>query len=109
MKRLLAAVLAAAGVALCNTGTASAGVEPFTVCPSGLSGVSTPDTSCEFADNVRRAFYTEPGWTVFAYSPVTGQFYTMQCFVTVTTHWWPVPKRCFGINAYGELLVVYIA
>ena len=36
-------------------------------------------TSCPFADNVRYSYLTQPGQVVTAYSPVTGQHYTMQC------------------------------
>ena len=84
--------------------------ETFDVCPSGLSGVATPDTSCAFADSVRAAFYWQPGWTVIATSPVTGKFYTMQCSRTVTDVWqWTNEKRCFGVNDAGAVLVVYVA
>lgn len=82
--------------------------EVFDVCPSGLTGVATPDTSCEFADNVRRAWYTQPDTTVIAYSPKTGLFYTMQCRLWPTNMWYG-SKRCFGVNAYGAVLIVYIA
>jgi hypothetical protein len=36
-------------------------------------------TSCEFADNVRRAWLDQPGNPVVAYSPVTDQTYRMFC------------------------------
>lgn len=84
--------------------------ETFDVCPSGLSGVATPDTSCAFADSVRAAFYWQPSWTVIARSPVTGKFYTMQCGRTDTTGTgWYDSKRCFGVNDAGAVLVVYVA
>ena len=87
-----------------------AGAETFDVCPSGLSGVATPDTSCAFADSVRAAFYWQPSWTVIARSPVTGKFYTMQCSRTDTTGTgWYDSKRCFGVNDAGAVLVVYVA
>lgn len=86
-----------------------ANAETFEVCPSGLTGVATSDTSCAFADNVRRAFYLQPSWTVFAYSPVTQKFYTMQCSRAFTDTSWSDPKRCFGINDAGVALVVYVA
>ena len=75
MKKTLAAagIGAAAITALVGAGTASA--DNFTVCPSGMSGVSTDDTSCAFADNVRWAWYSQPGTIVTAYSPVTGLAY----------------------------------
>ena len=53
--------------------------ESFLICPSGSSGVATSVTSCAFADNVRHSYLTQPGQVVTAYSPVTGQHYTMQC------------------------------
>lgn len=52
----------------------------FDICPSGHTGVvSGTPTSCPFADNVRRAWFSQPGNPVVAYSPVTGQFYSMAC------------------------------
>ena len=36
-------------------------------------------TSCEFAYNVRSAWYHQSGNVVLAYSPVTGGIYNMQC------------------------------
>jgi hypothetical protein len=54
--------------------------EDFTTCPSGRDGIvaGTP-TTCEFADNVRRAWLGQPSNPVVAYSPVTGQTYNMFC------------------------------
>lgn len=84
--------------------------ESFDVCPSGLTGVATADTSCAFADSVRASFYWQPSWTVFAKSPVTGKFYTMQCSRTDTTGTgWLDSKRCFGLNDAGVALIVFIA
>lgn len=84
--------------------------ESFDVCPSGLTGVATADTSCAFADSVRASFYWQPSWTVFAKSPVTGKFYTMQCSRTDTTGTgWYDSKRCFGLNDAGVALIVFIA
>lgn len=82
-------------------------VENFRICPSGLTGVATDDTSCAFADSVRAAWYSQPGTTVVAYSPVTHQSYLMTCFVNATNVW-PGAKRCSGVNAQGTMLVVYI-
>lgn len=84
--------------------------ETFDVCPSGLTGVASADTSCAFAEAVRAAFYWQPSWTVIATSPVTGKFYTMQCSRTDTsgTGWYD-SKRCFGVNDAGAVLVVYVA
>jgi hypothetical protein len=89
-------------------GPAPARAEVFTVCPSGMSGVSTDDTSCAFADNVRFSWYAQPGSIVTAYSPVTHQTYTMQCTSTSTTIW-PEAKRCVGVNSFGAGLIVYVS
>lgn len=106
---IVAVVVLVAGLAALWA-SSRANAEYFTECPSGLSGVATADTSCGFADNVRAAFYWQPGWTVIATSPVTGKFYTMQCSTTATDVWhWSNPKRCFGVNDAGAVLVVYIA
>jgi hypothetical protein len=43
-------------------------------------------TSCEFADNVRRAYFDRYGQVVMAYSPVTGSVYDMQCASGFTAH-----------------------
>ena len=52
----------------------------FITCASGRAGVvaGTP-TSCAFADNVRLAWFGQPGNPVIAYSPVTDQAYRMFC------------------------------
>lgn len=104
---ICASVLTAAVAVLGMAAAPSAGADNFTVCPSGMSGVATADTSCAFADNVRWAWYAQPGQFVTAYSPVTNQSYTMQCSQTATT-FWPEAKRCVGVNSYGVGLVVFI-
>jgi hypothetical protein len=80
----------------------------FTVCPSGMSGVVTDDTSCQFADNVRYSWYAQPGMTITAFSPVTGETYTMQCAPAMTDVWGEA-KRCVGVNDTGHGLIVYIS
>lgn len=107
MRKLLIAGLMALGLIIAAP-SAPASAEVFSICPSGLTGVSTPDTSCPFADNVRHAWYAQPGTTVIAYSPVTDLFYTMQCQRWITDTWYN-SKRCFGVNSYGAVLIVYIA
>ena len=99
---------AAAALAASLLLASPASADVFTVCPSGMSGVATDDTSCAFADNVRWAWYSQPGTIVTAYSPVTHQSYTMQCTSTAT-NFWPVAKRCVGVNSYGVGLIVFIA
>lgn len=80
----------------------------FELCPSGLTGVVTDDTSCAFADNVRFSWYAQPGVVVNAFSPVTGKMYTMQCVPTATDIW-PNAKRCVGVNDSGAGLIVIIS
>lgn len=58
----------------------------FVICPSGHAGVATPVTSCAFADNVRRSYLIQGGPEVLAYSPVTGETYTMECNGGFTAH-----------------------
>jgi hypothetical protein len=59
--------------------TTSAPASRGTSCGGGL--FAGPNTSCEFAGNVRRAWGEAPGATntVRVFSPVTGQTYTMNC------------------------------
>ncbi len=82
--------------------------ENFRMCPSGLSGVASADTSCAFADSVRSAWYSQPGRTITAFSPVTRQSYVMTCAPAVTDAW-STSKRCWGTNAFGAVLIVYIS
>ncbi len=84
-----------------------ADVENFTVCPSGLTGVASAETSCAFADNVRSSWYSSMGNSFIAYSPVTDLEYRMSC-APASTNMWPEAKRCVGSNAFGATLVVYI-
>ena len=107
MKTLITATLLGGAVASSLLAAGPANAEVFDICPSGMSGVSTADTSCAFADNVRWAWYSQPGSVVTAYSPVTHQSYAMQCTST-TTNFWSVAKRCVGVNSYGAGLIVYI-
>jgi hypothetical protein len=86
---------------------APSNVENFKLCPSGLSGVASDETSCAFADSVRSSWYSNPGPAVLAYSPVTHQSYVMRCAPAVTDLW-PEAKRCVGTNAEGTILIVYI-
>ena len=61
------------------TVTAPPANETFLICPDGHSGVATGVTSCQFAMNVRSSYLRQGGPTVFAYSPVTGDNYEMDC------------------------------
>ena len=107
MIRTLAALVALAGAAAVVNAT-PANAEQFELCPSGMTGVVTEDTSCEFADNVRYSWYAQPGTIITAFSPKTGQTYTMQCTRT-STDIWPDAKRCVGVNATGHGLIVVIS
>ncbi|ANW64064.1 hypothetical protein BCA37_11065 [Mycobacterium sp. djl-10] len=84
------------------------GVETIKVCPSGISGVVSADTSCAFADSVRSSWYGSSGNTIIAWSPVTDQRYVMHCEPAVTDAW-PEAVRCAGENAQGAVLVVYFS
>ncbi len=108
MTRTLGA-LAAVGIGALAVGIVAptASADEFIVCPSGMTGVASEDTSCAFADNVRGAWLTQPGAVVSAYSPVTQQSYTMQCASTVTS-FWTGAQRCTGVNSYGVALIVFI-
>jgi len=107
-KQTIAASLLAGSVITTAIAMASpASADAFTLCPSGKSGVASADTSCAFADNVHRAWYSQPGTIVMAHSPVTNQVIRMQCTSVATNHW-PVAKRCVGANASGAALIVYI-
>ena len=52
--------------------------ESFIGCGYG-AGIATSVTACELAQNVRYAWFHQPGRIIEAYSPVTGQYYTMYC------------------------------
>ena len=54
-------------------------------CGDGITAGSK--TSCEFAKNVRAAYYDVPGDSVEieAFSPVTGKTYTMSCVLNGST------------------------
>ena len=72
----------------------------FIGCPSGHSGIATTVTSCPFAENVRQAYLSQDGMVVTAYSPVTNQYYDMQCapgFIAHLRNGPTVPSvRCVG-------------
>lgn len=100
-------LLAAGGAAL-TISAPPVSAEEFTLCPSGMSGVVTEDTSCAFADNVRYSWYAQPGTIITAFSPKTGKTYTMQCTSTMT-YIWRNAKRCVGVNDSGAGLIVIIS
>jgi hypothetical protein len=68
-------VVVAAGLS-----TAPAHADVFDMCPDGREGVVGGHTTCDFAENVRSAFYASGMMHNFvAYSPVTGERYEMDC------------------------------
>lgn len=81
---ILLGTIAALAVSILTSASAHADV--FIGCPSGRDGIATSVTSCEFADNVRRAWLDQYGPVVLAYSPVTGNVYDMQCAGGFTAH-----------------------
>jgi len=107
MKKSKAAVICAA-LMFAALAVPTAKAEDFSLCPSGMSGVATPATTCEFADNVRYSWYAQPGAIVTAFSPVTGNTYVMQCAPTMTDAWGEA-KRCVGEGARGNILIVFIS
>src|SRR4051794_330931 len=95
-----ATATAAAALALASPAHAD---DLFMICPSGRAGVvaGTP-TTCAFADNVRIAWFSQPGNPVIAYSPVTNQTYRMFCVgrttVTFTDGHMADAVHCAGGN-----------
>ena len=108
MKKTLGMALAGFAAAGAVSLAAPANAEEFELCPSGMSGVVTDDTSCAFADNVRYSWYAQPGTIVTSFSPKTGKTYTMQCTGT-NTDIWGHAKRCVGVNDSGAGLIVIIS
>jgi hypothetical protein len=104
-KTLTATALTALALALAPTAHAD---ETVHICPSGVSGYVTADTSCPFADNVRAAWYAQPGHVIYVYSPVTGLMYTMDCNPDAWTGRWGEAKRCVGMSGGGDTLIVYV-
>ena len=79
MKKLISGGLAAAtATGALLLGAAPAHADGFLSCGAG-AGIASSVTSCEFAANVRYAWFHEPGRVIEAYSPVTGMYYTMYC------------------------------
>ena len=108
MKKTAAALSATLAVGASVGLATPAHAYEFELCPSGLSGVVTNDTSCVFADSVRYSWYAQPGTVITAFSPKTQKMYTMQCTRT-NTDIWSNPKRCVGVNDAGAGLIVIIS
>ena len=78
MKKLISGGLAAAtATGALLLGAAPAHAEGFLSLPLGTLRSSHLGDLLPFADNVRYSYFTQPGQVVTAYSPVTGQYYTM--------------------------------
>lgn len=108
VRKFFSAVMLSAAALLAAPQAQADGI--FIACPDGHSGVATPVTSCAFAANVARAYFGSYGATlVNAYSPVTGQVYTMQCaggFTADLSSGWSVrAARCVGGN--NAVVIVY--
>lgn len=58
---------------------AMAHAEPLVQCFGDRVAVAGGATSCDFAHNVRSAWFGQPCNPVLAYSPTTGQIYSMMC------------------------------
>lgn len=110
MRKFIAGLLmAGAGMATALGLAAPAQADVFVMCPSGREGVVGGHTSCAFAENVRAAFYASGmNNIVTAYSPVTGERYTMACtgrypayFNTGETL---ISTRCYG-GANAEVVL----
>lgn len=108
LRATLAVPVATGMLGLCAAAPAQA--TDFIGCPSGHSGVATTVTSCEFAESVRGAYLASGGSSyITAYSPVTGQYYDMQCepgFIAHLNYGATVPSvRCVGGN--NAVVIVY--
>ena len=80
MSKLIKIGVGVAVAAAIGLGKAPAHADVFDMCPGGHDGVVGGHTTCEFADNVQRAFYACGMCHEFpAYSPVTGERYEMDC------------------------------
>ena len=108
MKGFFDAALLGAAVCAGLVLAPNAGADEFTICPSGVTGVATDDTSCAFAENVRAAWNAQPGAVVRAYSPVSEQSITMGCVPAITDSW-PEAMRCTGSNSSGVGVTVFFA
>lgn len=77
---IAAAGIVAAGLSIGAVLAAPAAqAEPLIQCPGTRAAVAEGETTCAFAANVRRAWFGQPGNPVLAYSPVTGEVYSMMC------------------------------
>jgi hypothetical protein len=101
MKKALLTAAAIVAGALAFSPAAHAD-EVVTVCSDGHSGVAQGQTSCAFAQNVRAAYFSSGGPVVAAYSPATGEVYTMQCaggfLIRLSDGTLKTAARCVGGN-----------
>lgn len=100
MKALLATIAVATAVLF---GAAPASADVFDICPFDNVGVVGADTSCQFAGNVKQAYYASGmASEVIAYSPITGMRYVMHCtygyHATFATGGWAWATHCDGGN-----------
>lgn len=101
MSKLIKIGVGIAVAAAVGLSTAPAHADVFDMCPDGQEGVVGGHTTCDFAENVRSAFYASGKSNEFiAYSPVTGERYDMSCEGMYPAHFsnGAVVKstRCYG-------------
>ena len=110
MSKLIKIGVGVAVAAAVGLSTAPAHADVFDMCPDGHEGVVGGHTTCDFAENVREAFFASGMSHHFpAYSPVTGETYAMDCDgeypayfsdgVVVTS------TRCYTVASDAEVVV----
>lgn len=100
VRRALAVAAAVGALATVGTGYAKADI-PFRTCPGDtVAIVAGSPTTCEFAYNVKWAYYAHPQTYIQAYSPVTGETYAMSCqtgyIATLENGWQKRGVLCLG-------------
>jgi hypothetical protein len=95
----LAALVAAGAIAV--TASPSARADLFTMCPDGHEGVVGGHTSCLFAQNVRDGYFRW-GTHFRAYSPVTGEWYIVDCDPRWKSAYFEAGVVVSSINCYAS-------
>lgn len=101
MSKLIKIGVGVAFAAAVGLSPVPAHADVFDMCPDGQEGVVGGHTTCDFAENVRSAFYASGRLNdVVAYSPVTGERYEMSCEAGYSAHFSNGAvvnsTRCFG-------------
>lgn len=97
---LLLALVAVIGFIMATAPRAHAD-NGFIMCPDGREGVIGGNTSCEFAQNVRKEFFLlHQSRNFAAVSPITGRTYGMDCGGVIPAHFADGQTlnaiRCYG-------------